>query len=92
MTGVGQPLPHPGAERQLEVQSGGNRGSGAMRPGTDVRVRSSDHLHHQTRVQRVHGINVLSEAIGVDIGGVRGNIAGDVVGTRYECEQVDVGA
>ena len=59
---LGEPLPDPGTEGQLEVQSGGDGGRRLVCPGAQVGVARSHHLHHQAGVERMGGVDVFGES------------------------------
>ena len=92
VAGLGEPLPYPGPERQLEVEPSGDGGGGPVRPGCQVGVAGTHHLDHQAGVKRMGGVDILAEPVGVDVGGIGRHIAADVVGRGDHREQLNVGA
>ena len=89
---LGEALPDPGAEGKLEVQSGGDGGRGPVRPGQQIGIAGTHHLDHQAGVQRMAGVDIFGEPIGVDERRVRRDIAANVVGGGDHREKLNVGA
>ena len=91
VAGLAEALADPGPEGELEVQPGGDRRRRPVRAGPDVGIGGPHHLHDQAGVQRMGGVDVLGEAVGVDERRVRRHVAAHVVGRGDHREQLDIG-
>ena len=67
-------------------------GVGRCCAGGDVGLGGLHHLHHQAGVERMAGVDVLGEPVGVDERRVRRDVTLHVVGGGDHHEQLDIGA